>query len=169
MSLLATLFFILFVFLFHLFTNGLCISDVQIGYKITLPVPMEYISGFTGRAFIMDTDQMEPKFRVGLSVESVEQKYSCSLDVFLGDLKVWSSGHFSRFYTTEICVLELTQNGDLQLKGQNELVGWKTGTSAQGVQVITILENHTENHATDWCLYNSKPNEENFKNVTATH
>ncbi|PSS17681.1 G-type lectin S-receptor-like serine/threonine-protein kinase [Actinidia chinensis var. chinensis] len=129
----------LFVFLIHLFTNGLCISDVHIGYKVILAVPMEYISGFTGRAFIMGTNQMVLNFRVGLSVESVEQKYSCSLDVFLGDLKVWSSGHFSRFYTTETCVLELTQNGDLQLKGQNEVVGWKTGTSAQGVQRLHLL------------------------------
>lgn len=91
--------------------------------------------GFIGRAFIIESEQMVPNFKVALSVESGEQKYSCSLDVFLGDVKVWTSGHFSRFYTTEKCVLELTQSGDLQLKGQEDRLGWKAGTSGQGVEV----------------------------------
>lgn len=91
--------------------------------------------GFIGRAFIIESEQMVPNFKVALSVESGDQKYSCSLDVFLGDVKVWTSGHFSRFYTTEKCVLELTQSGDLQLKGQEDRLGWKAGTSGQGVEV----------------------------------
>lgn len=91
--------------------------------------------GFIGRAFIIESEQMVPNFKVALSVESGEQKYSCSLDVFLGDVKVWTSGHFSRFYTTEKCVLELNQSGDLQLKGQEDRLGWKAGTSGQGVEV----------------------------------
>lgn len=70
-------------------------------------------------------------------MEAIEEgeKYSCSLDVFLGEVRVWSSSHFSRFYVDEKCVLELTDLGDLRLKGKNERVGWKSGTSRQGVKV----------------------------------
>ncbi|KAG5552846.1 hypothetical protein RHGRI_010826 [Rhododendron griersonianum] len=127
------------VFLIHLFTHGHCNSDIHIGYKVTIPVPTEYSMGFIGRAFIIESEQMVPNFKVALSVESGEQKYSCSLDVFLGDVKVWTSGHFSRFYTTEKCVLELTQSGDLQLKGQEDRLGWKAGTSGQGVERLNLL------------------------------
>lgn len=85
----------------------------------------------------METDQTEPSFRTAVSVEALDNKYSCSLDVFLGNVKVWSSGHFSRFYTTDKCLLELTEHGDLQLKGQKETIGWRSGTSGQGVEVNT--------------------------------
>lgn len=96
---------------------------------------MEYHTGFTGKAFLLGTNQSAPNFRLALSVEAINQKYSCSLQVFLGDVKVWNSGHYSRFYTTEKCVLELTQDGDLRLTGPKERVGWRTGTSGQGVEV----------------------------------
>ncbi|KAF2306515.1 hypothetical protein GH714_018938 [Hevea brasiliensis] len=69
-----------------------------------------------------------------MSVEPIDGKYSCSLEVFLGDVKVWNSGHYSPFFTSERCVLELTKQGDLQLKGEKERVGWRTGTSGQGVE-----------------------------------
>ncbi|KAL0450938.1 UNVERIFIED_CONTAM: hypothetical protein Slati_1650200 [Sesamum latifolium] len=82
----------------------------------------------------METEQTVPHFRAAISVEAVDEKYSCSLDVFLGGVRVWSSGHLSRFYTTEKCVLELTDSGDLRLKGEKEFVGWRSGTSGQGVK-----------------------------------
>ncbi|KAL0375419.1 UNVERIFIED_CONTAM: hypothetical protein Sradi_3457600 [Sesamum radiatum] len=82
----------------------------------------------------METEQTVPHFRTAISVEAVDEKYSCSLDVFLGGVRVWSSGHLSRFYTTEKCVLELTDSGDLRLKGEKEFVGWRSGTSGQGVK-----------------------------------
>lgn len=78
---------------------------------------------------------MVPGFRAALSVEALDGKYTCSLSVFLGDVKVWDSGHLTRFYTSERCVLELTKDGDLQLKGAKEQVGWRTATSGQGVEV----------------------------------
>lgn len=56
--------------------------------------------------------------------------------MLLGDVKVWNSGHYSRFYVSEKCVLELTKDGDLRLKGPNDRVGWLSGTSRQGVEVI---------------------------------
>ena len=84
----------------------------------------------------METNQMEPSFGVALSVEPIKGKYSCSLQVFLGDVKVWNSGHYSHFYTSDKCVLELTKDGDLRLKGSNDRIGWRTGTSGQGVEVV---------------------------------
>lgn len=83
----------------------------------------------------MQNNKMEPNFKVALSVEAIEGKFSCSLEVFLGDVRVWNSGHYSRFYVSNRCVLELTGDGDLRLKGPKERVGWRTGTSGQGVEV----------------------------------
>ncbi|KAK4396050.1 hypothetical protein Sango_1441600 [Sesamum angolense] len=112
---------------------------IHIGYRVTLAIPTEYTKGFLGRAFLMETEQTVPHFRVAISVEAVDEKYSCSLDVFLGGVRVWSSGHLSRFYTTEKCVLELTDSGDLRLKGEKEFVGWRSGTSGQGVKRLNLL------------------------------
>lgn len=83
----------------------------------------------------METNEITQTFKTALSVEAVNDKYSCSLEVFLGDVKVWKSGHYSKFYTSNICVLQLTQDGDLRLKGPKDRVGWRTGTSGQGVKV----------------------------------
>ncbi|KAL3536593.1 hypothetical protein ACH5RR_005054 [Cinchona calisaya] len=129
----------LLVFLGLLFLHAYCDSDVYIGYQVTLAIPTAYSSGFVGRAFILETDKTEPNFRTAVTVEALDDKYSCSLDVFLGSVKVWSSGHFSRFYTTDECMLELTEYGDLQLKGQNERIGWRSGTSGQGVERLHLL------------------------------
>ncbi|XP_027176479.1 G-type lectin S-receptor-like serine/threonine-protein kinase SD2-5 isoform X1 [Coffea eugenioides] len=128
------------VFLVYLFFHAYCDSDVLVGYHVTLAIPPAYSSGFVGRAFIMETDQTEPNFRTAVSVEALDDKYACSLDIFLGNAKVWSSGHFSRFYTADKCMLELTEDGDLQLKGQKEIIGWRSGTSGQGVQRLHLLE-----------------------------
>ncbi|MCL7036580.1 hypothetical protein MKW94_026472 [Papaver nudicaule] len=35
-----------------------CKSDIPLGYKVTLPIPSNYNSGCTGRAFLMETDQI---------------------------------------------------------------------------------------------------------------
>ncbi|KAL2515559.1 Uncharacterized protein Fot_29530 [Forsythia ovata] len=106
-------------------------SDVHIGYQLTLAIPSAYTEGFSGRAFLMETEQISPNFRTALSVEAINENYLCSLDIFLGDVKVWSSSPLSQFYTREKCVLELTQYGDLRLKDQNERIGWRSGTSGQ--------------------------------------
>ncbi|KAA8517690.1 hypothetical protein F0562_015164 [Nyssa sinensis] len=128
-----------FVFLIHFFIHGHCYSDIHTPYRVTLAVPVEYSMSFIGRAFLMETNQTLPNFRAALSVEALNQNYSCSLDVLFGDVKVWSSGHLSPFYTTEKCVLELTQDGDLQLKDKKEQVGWRTGTHGQGVERLQLL------------------------------
>nr|GLL36818.1 G-type lectin S-receptor-like serine/threonine-protein kinase SD2-5 [Ipomoea trifida] len=128
------------VFLVQWLACGCCTSDVHVGYQVTVAVPIEYSRGFVGRAFLMETDQKVLNFKAAISVEAVDEKYTCSLDVFLGDVKVWSSGHLSQFYTTENCILELTQNGDLRLKGQRGSVGWRTGTFGQGVKRLNLLQ-----------------------------
>lgn len=127
-----------FLGLILLLPNGYCKSDIHVGYRLTLAVPVEYMVGFIGRAYVLQGDQNEnePSFRAALTVEAIGQKYSCSLEVLLGDVRVWNSGHYSKFYTSDICVLELTSNGDLQLTGPKDRVGWRTGTSGQGVEVI---------------------------------
>lgn len=135
-------FFLLYTFLIHLSITNIvdCNTDISIGYQVNLAIPMPYISGFIGRAFLMEANQMVPSFRAALSVEAINEQYSCSLDVFLGETKVWSSAHFSKFYTKEKCVLELTKDGELQLKGQNEQIGWRSGTSRQGVKVLDLFK-----------------------------
>ncbi|XP_057808274.1 PAN domain-containing protein At5g03700-like [Salvia miltiorrhiza] len=118
-------------------------SDITTGYQVTLAVPTDYARGFVGRAFLIKTDHNPPNFRAAISVEAIEEgetnKYCCSLDVFLGEVRVWSSAHFSRFYVDEKCVLQLTDLGDLRLKAKNERVGWKSGTSKQGVKRLSLL------------------------------
>lgn len=111
-------------------------ADILIGYELTLAIPGEYSKGFLGRAFVLEAHQTEPRFRVAISVEATAGRFACSLDVFLGDVRVWSSGHLSRFYTNDRCVLQFAENGELRLKGEDERVGWKSGTSGQGVKVI---------------------------------
>ncbi|CAL1378498.1 unnamed protein product [Linum trigynum] len=129
-----------FLALLSVLRNGYCKSDITVGYKLPLPVPEDYNPGFIGRAVLMETDQPEPSFKVLLSVEPILGRYSCSLEIFLGDVKVWNSGHYSPFFTTDECVGELTKDGDLQLKGSNGRLGWRSGTSAQGVERLVILK-----------------------------
>ncbi|WCJ27946.1 D-mannose binding lectin protein with Apple-like carbohydrate-binding domain [Euphorbia peplus] len=119
----------------------LCKSKIEIGYKVSVAVPIEYMEGFTGRAFLMETNEMEPNFKTSLSVEAINGKYSCSLQVFLGGVKVWNSGHYSPFFMHDECVLELTYLGDLHLLGGPKplQLGWRTATSSQGVQRLEIL------------------------------
>ncbi|XVF65911.1 hypothetical protein PTKIN_Ptkin09bG0288800 [Pterospermum kingtungense] len=119
--------------------HGSCDSSIPVGHRISLAIPLEYGEGFIGRAFLIDANQMEPNFRVALSAEATKGKYSCSLEVFLGDVKVWNSGHYSQFFTSDVCVLQLTEDGDLQLMGPKDRVGWRTGTSGQGVERLQIL------------------------------
>ncbi|PNX86468.1 PAN domain-containing protein [Trifolium pratense] len=112
-------------------------------------VPGKYeIGGFIGGGYLLETKTV-PNFRVALSIEGVNGKFSCSLLVFLGDVKVWDSGHYSRFYVTGKCLLEFTMDGDLRLKGPNETLGWKTGTSGQGVKVRISLNLSTDINTLD--------------------
>ncbi|XP_010530385.1 PREDICTED: putative receptor protein kinase ZmPK1 [Tarenaya hassleriana] len=59
--------------------------------------------------------------------------------LFLTYVKVWSSGHYSKLYVFDKCVLELTKDGDLRLKGRKKHVGWRTGTAGQGVEKLQLL------------------------------
>ncbi|KAL5550669.1 hypothetical protein UlMin_000845 [Ulmus minor] len=130
-------FFLTFLILF--FNYGFSKSDIQIGYRFTVAVPVEYVEGFVGRAFLMETNQMAPNFKLALSVEAIQGRYSCSMEIFLGDVKVWNSGHYSKFFMSDRCLLELSQDGDLRLKGPKDRVGWRSGTSGQGVERLEIL------------------------------
>ncbi|KAF8042222.1 hypothetical protein BT93_A0750 [Corymbia citriodora subsp. variegata] len=115
--------------------------DIRAGYRVTIAIPPVYSPGFVGRAYLMEADGgTPPNFKVALSVEASGggTNYSCSLEVFLGDVKVWSSGHSSRFYVAERCALELAADGDLRLKGPDEKIGWRTGTSGQAVERLQI-------------------------------
>jgi len=130
---------IIFLFIVLLFNYAFSESSVGIGYKLMVAVPAEYKFGYIGGGFLLETKTV-PNFRVALSFEGVNGKFSCSLLVFLGDVKVWDSGHYSKFYVTGKCSLEFSLDGDLRLKGPNEIVGWKTGTSGQGVKVRSCLD-----------------------------
>ncbi|XP_030541904.1 PAN domain-containing protein At5g03700 [Rhodamnia argentea] len=116
--------------------------DIRTGYRVTVAIPPAYVPGFVGRAYLMEAGGgggRSPSFKVALSAEaSGGGNYSCSLEVFLGDVKVWSSGHSSRFYVEDRCALELAADGDLRLKGPDERIGWRTGTSGQAVERLQI-------------------------------
>ncbi|XP_030479754.2 G-type lectin S-receptor-like serine/threonine-protein kinase SD2-5 isoform X3 [Cannabis sativa] len=123
-----------------LFKYGYCeSSSIGIGYQFTLPVVVGISSG---RAYLMESSneiKNEPNFKVALSVEAIEEKFFCCLEVFLGDVKVWNSCHYTRFYMVDKCVLDFTQDGVLNLKGSKDTIGWTTATSGQGVQRLQIL------------------------------
>ncbi|XP_043700789.1 EP1-like glycoprotein 3 [Telopea speciosissima] len=123
------------------FSGSASKSDIPIGYRVTVPVPLEFNEGFKGKAFIMEIGNSEPDFRAALSVEAMNnlKRYSCSLQVFLGGTKVWSSGHFSPFYPSQRCVLELRKDGELLLMGARRRVGWRTNTSGEGVERLQLL------------------------------
>ncbi|XP_056172790.1 PAN domain-containing protein At5g03700 isoform X2 [Syzygium oleosum] len=114
--------------------------DIRTGYRVTVAIPPAYSPGYVGRAYLMGADGGgPPAFRVALSVEAGGGggggSYTCALEVFLGDVRVWSSGHSSRFYVEGRCALELAADGDLRLKGPDERIGWRTGTSGQAVEI----------------------------------
>lgn len=139
--------FYTFTFLICLFSKlqGHCKSDISLGNSLTLTSPLEYTPGFMGKAYIMETESSstrEPGFKAALTMESSNKddgRYLCSLQIFLGDVRVWSSGHYSKMYVSSKCIIELTKDGDLRLKSSNKHVGWRSGTSGQGVEVQNRL------------------------------
>ncbi|KAJ0985462.1 hypothetical protein J5N97_003818 [Dioscorea zingiberensis] len=120
--------------------NGFCNSDLHFPQKITISIPPAYDPNLHGRAFVLASGKKHlPSFRAGLSLEAIANNlYSCSLAVFLGGLKVWSSDHFSPFSPSKSCVLELTSNGVLQVHDDRGLVGWQTTTFSQQVQRLLL-------------------------------
>ncbi|KAG8650072.1 hypothetical protein MANES_08G172801v8 [Manihot esculenta] len=88
----------LLCFLLLLFARALSKSNIHLGYSATLSIPLN-----TAR---------QTNFKAALSVEAIDRKYSCSLEVFLGDVK---------------------------LKGYQEQVGRRNGTFGQGVERLKIL------------------------------
>ncbi|KAI3507304.1 hypothetical protein L1887_22244 [Cichorium endivia] len=132
---------LLLALLLHFSTHfhGYCITNnIQLGSQTTLVVPGLYIKGLVAHAFVLETSQPVPAFRAGLTVEATEDKYVCSFEVFLGNVKVWSSCHLSRFFTSEKCVLHLTRDGDLRLTGHNDEIGWRTATYGQGIERLQL-------------------------------
>ncbi|KAJ8426044.1 hypothetical protein Cgig2_017621 [Carnegiea gigantea] len=115
--------FCLFARVFLFVNSGCSESNDPIGYTFTLAVPVEYTNDFSSKAYLMETDQMPLNFRTALSIEAIDGRYACCLEIFLGNVKLSSSGHRSKFYTSEMCMLELTKMGDLRLKGPNEAIG----------------------------------------------
>lgn len=133
------------VFLFSKLKGQYCKSDIDLGFALTLSAPVEYTPGFMGKAYIMETESSstrEPSFKAALTMESSDKddgRYLCSLQVFLGDVRVWSSGHYTKMYASNKCIIELTKDGDLRLKSSNKHVGWRSGTSGQGVEVQNYI------------------------------
>ncbi|AEE78829.1 putative protein [Arabidopsis thaliana] len=138
--------FYTFTFLICLFSKlqGHCKSDISLGNSLTLTSPLEYTPGFMGKAYIIETESSstrEPGFKAALTMESSDKddgRYLCSLQIFLGDVRVWSSGHYSKMYVSSKCIIELTKDGDLRLKSSYKHVGWRSGTSGQGVERLEI-------------------------------
>lgn len=134
--------------------QGHCKSDIDLGFTLPLSAPIEYTPGFIGKAYLMETEtssRREPSFKAALTMESSDYKgqYLCSIQVFLGDVRVWSSGHYTKMYVSSKCIFELTEDGDMRLKRSNKRVGWRSGTSGQGIEVlqnITTLDWFEENH-----------------------
>ncbi|XP_026457034.1 G-type lectin S-receptor-like serine/threonine-protein kinase At5g35370 isoform X2 [Papaver somniferum] len=127
---------------FHLIAYKVhCKSDIPLGYKVTIPIPSDCNAGFIGRAFLMEPEKITvPSFKVALGVEdSFNGSFSCSLQVFLGEFKVWDSGHVSKFYPKNKCMLEFTEGGVLLLRGSERQIGWTSGTSGQGVERLQLL------------------------------
>ncbi|CAN8254729.1 unnamed protein product [Cochlearia groenlandica] len=121
-------------------------SDIKLGFTLTLSSPTIYTPKFIGKAYIMERDSSqtkEPGFKAALTLESNDKddgRYLCSLQVFLGDVRVWSSGHYSKMFVLNKCIVELTKDGDLRLKSNNKRVGWRSGTLGQGVERMEIQD-----------------------------
>ncbi|ESQ45344.1 hypothetical protein EUTSA_v100103480mg, partial [Eutrema salsugineum] len=118
-------------------------SDINLGFTLTLSSPVVYTPGFMGKAYIKETESSstrEPAFKAALTMESSDdnRRYVCSLQVFIGDVRVWNSGHYSKMYVFNKCIFELSKDGDMRLKSSNKHVGWRSGTSGQGVERLEI-------------------------------
>ncbi|KAL2899968.1 hypothetical protein RDABS01_025050 [Bienertia sinuspersici] len=135
--------YMLYMIILHfimLITSAYSKSNISVGYTFTLAIPSDYSEGFNGKAYLMETDEMPLNFKTAMSIEAIDGRYACSLEVYLGNVKVWSSGHVTKFFTSESCMLEFSRSGDLMLKGYNYEIGWKTGTSRQGVEKLKLLD-----------------------------
>ncbi|XP_077236947.1 D-mannose binding lectin protein with Apple-like carbohydrate-binding domain-containing protein [Tasmannia lanceolata] len=114
-------------------------SNFLPGNPIILSIPLVYEAGFQGKTFILQAGEKIPYFKAAISVEAFDGKYLCSLVVLLGELQVWSSVQFSRFFLSGSCMIELLENGVLQLKDSSGQIGWQTGTFGQGVEKLQLL------------------------------
>jgi hypothetical protein len=123
-------------FLSTFFLQTFSSLDFPIGSEVSLPVPSLYQYGFRGRAYVLDSLSNSPKFRAALNVEAINGRYFCSLILLFDDFKVWASDHVAKFMPVGACVLELTHDGNLQLKDQFGHIGWQSDTSHQSVKVI---------------------------------
>ncbi|ONK77087.1 uncharacterized protein A4U43_C02F2970 [Asparagus officinalis] len=106
-----------------------------------IPFPPMYEDDFKASARFLDSDDIgmnRPSFKAALSVEAINGDISCFLAVLLGDVKVWGSDHFMKFWADGACVIELTQDGDLQVQDRNGHVGWSSGTSGLGVKSLEL-------------------------------
>lgn len=116
------------------------------GRRVTVGFPSPFQPGFIGRAYVLTAGNAPPGLRAALSVEAVQGRYSCSMVVLLGGLKVWSSDHSARFTPAGSCILDLTVDGDLQIKDSTGRVGWRSGTPGVGVQVTCHLRRSAQSY-----------------------
>ncbi|KAL5974718.1 hypothetical protein ACLOJK_031388 [Asimina triloba] len=144
-------FFLLFSLpMFHVLSD----SHISVGNQIIVSIPSRYDPTFHGKAFFMQNGELVPNFKAALSVDAVGGRYLCELAVFLGDVKVWNSGRFSRFYAAGSCILQLLETGLLQLSDSDGRVGWRIGAYGQGIKrlelkrtgnlILMDSENHTK-------------------------
>lgn len=130
-------FYLLSIFISLLF-HSFCECDISIGNRVSISVPSTYKSGFEGRAYFIRAGEVVPSFKAALSVEALDGRYLCALVVLFGEMEVWNSRRFSLFFPLELCVLELMESGVLQLRDSSGRIGWRTGTSGQGVEVTFL-------------------------------
>lgn len=130
-------FYLLSIFISLLF-HSFCKCDISIGSRVSISVPSTYKSGFEGRAYFIRAGEAVPSFKAALSIEALDGRYLCALVVLFGEMEVWNSRRFSLFFPLELCVLELMENGVLQLRDSSGRIGWRTGTSGQGVEVTFL-------------------------------
>ncbi|WVZ68351.1 hypothetical protein U9M48_017302 [Paspalum notatum var. saurae] len=115
-------------------------ADFPLGGQAAVQLPpAPYRPGFAARAVVLDAQgQRQPGFVAAVSTEAAAAagRYTCSLVVLLGGVKVWASDHLDKFVARAMCRLELTEDGQLRLTDGAGNVGWLSGTAGQGVKVM---------------------------------
>ncbi|KAJ1286009.1 hypothetical protein BS78_03G321000 [Paspalum vaginatum] len=117
-------------------------ADFPLGGQATVQLPpAPYRPGFAARSVVLDAQgQRQPGFVAAVSAEAAggAGRYTCSMAVLLGGVKVWASDHLDKFVARALCRLELTEDGQLRLTDGTGNVGWLSGTAGQGVKALHL-------------------------------
>ncbi|GLJ14940.1 hypothetical protein SUGI_0243820 [Cryptomeria japonica] len=114
-------------------------GEMELGSRVSIPVPPAYEEGFEARAFIIQTVAGAlPTFKLALAIYGRGGVYLCRLEVVQDGFVMWKSGCTRRFVPVDMCVIFLSNDGDLLLSDGMGTVGWSTNTSNRGVKFIQL-------------------------------